>query len=343
MMTKTRRPGFTLVEMNVCIFVVIVGLSGVIAMFPIGAKWMGDALTTDRMTTHALSMEGLVRNEWKIKVVENGGGNEPYWNALDDPGTHPLPSPTGTAVTRIAATSPEPSYPVFLDPMGWQRPGANRDWVGEPAAPTFVPRRSMNLIGANGALALRMWSQADGFAFDEAGYPVGYAAGSPAEMRELRYNALAVLQRPTNRDRYRATLKIVVFTNRRHQFFPAGSEATFTGILFTPNSTQITLPLTADIKQGTWVMDATVDPSAGAGKMRHANFYRVVSATDNGTVVGGVAMYDVELHTPIKRTDGGTAPYGLGTAAAPVVSSVVIMTGAREVFEMPVLTGSINP
>lgn len=323
----TRRPGMTLVEIQVAIFVVAIGLTGVIAMFPYGAKQMGDALTADRTTTHAAAMDGLVRGEWKGKVVERAGDNEPYWNALDDPN----PSATGT-LPKIPPTSTEPSYPVFLDPMGVVgRSSTNKDWVGDmPAAAngntpfTSVPRRNMNLVANSSSptqVALRVWSQADGFGFDEDGRPLA----NPAEMRELRYNALAVIQRPVNRDRYRATLKIVVFGGRRHLFYPTGSEAVFNNVTFTPGSTKLQLPTSADIKKGSWIMDGTV-----AGGIRHANFYRVVSATENTA-----GTYDVELNTPVTRVDGQTAAYTNGT--------VVVLAGVLDVFERPALSGGTNP
>lgn len=349
----TRRPGLTLVEMQVTIFVTMIGLTGVIAMFPVGAKWMGDGLNTDRTTQHALSMDALVRNEWKTRVVEDpnqSGGNEPYWVAMDDPtrtvSPYPAtPHPTNTVVPPVPTNSSEPSYPVFLDPMGWLRTTNNRNWVGDPGVETFVPRRTMNTIGtSNPSLALWMWSEKNGFGYDEDGRPLtNYDAGgnptTSAEMRELRYNALVVLQRPTNRDRNSATLKVVVYNGRRHQFFPTDSEPRYTNVAFVPGSTQLQLPTSADVGKGRWLMDATVGTAnGGVGQIRHANFYRVVSATDNGAVVGGVPMYDIELHTPIVRTDGRNNP---ATDSYP--GTVVVLTGARDVFDCPMLVGGTNP
>ena len=337
----TRRPGMTLVEIQVAIFVVAIGLLGVIAMFPYGAKQMSDALTADRTTTHAAAMDGLVRSEWRTKVVEQNGGNEPYWIALDEPNRELTP---GDGIPKSGVTFPapaptEPSYPVFLDPMGVLRGNkTSQHWVGEPGSLTNVPRRTMNLV-ANSSnptqTALRMWSQADGFGFDEDGRPtVDYDVnGKPttsAAMRELRYNALAVIQRPVNRDRYRATLKIVVFGGRRHLFYPPGVESTF-GVNFTPGSTKLQLPTSADIKKGSWIMDATVgvDTTPGAYNLRHANFYRVVSATENTA-----GVYDIELNTPVTRVDGGTGAYA---------GTVVVPAGVLDVFERPALSGGTNP
>lgn len=313
----TRRPGMTMPEVLVAIFVVAIGLVSVMAMFPFGAKQMSDALISDRSASHALSTDGLVRSYWREKVVENNGNGEPFWDALDNPGG------------GLAAASPmssAASYPVFLDPMGvFRTSSSSAAWVGDAATPTLVPRRSMRLVTESSAparQALRLWSQADGFSWDDDSQPK-----PGVDMRELRYNSLAVIQRPTNRDRYGATLKIVVFINRRHQFYPTGSEVAY-GVTFVPGSTQLTLPATADVRKGSWIMDGTVNPPA-APSIRHANFYRVVSAVENTP-----GTYDVELHTAIKRIDGQTSAYG-GTA--------VVLAGVAEVFERPVLTGNHNP
>ncbi|VTR91124.1 unnamed protein product [Gemmata massiliana] len=337
----TRRPGLTMTEALVAIFITAIGLVGVMSMFPFGAKQMSDALIADRSTSLANSIDGLVRSYWREKVADDTnmlGSGEPFYTAMDSPGTHPA-SPIGTGATlpTISSSSTEPSYPVFLDPMGvLGRTTANNQWVGDittPTSLTYVPRRNMNVVGSP-SQALRLFSQPDGFAWDEESRPkMNYdAKGQPtssSEMRELRYNALAVLQRPVNSARNNATLKIVVFINRRHQFYPQGSEAVFPNatssatISFLPTSTAIRISTAADIRKGSWIMDATID-----GTVRHANFYRVVSATDDGT-----GFYDVELHTPIKRVDGGTNAYN---------ATVVIMPGVADVFDRPALNGNTN-
>ena len=334
----TRRPGFTMPEVLVTMFVVAIGLTSVMATFPYGVKQMADANAIDRYTTHAYSMDALVRTEWKVNAVERSGNNEDYWNALDNPGSHPNATPANTPLPPVAATSTEPSYPVFLDSMGVVGRGtdSNAIWVGDKPSSangntpfTFIPRRNMSQVGSNITLAMWMWSQKDGFGFNEDGSP----STVKAEMREYRYNALAVLQRPVNRDRTSATLKVVVFSGRRPAPFPTGSEVVLTGVSFNVNSSQLSLPvsaLTTELKKGSWIMDGTVQTGTAAGQIRHANFYRIVSVTENTA-----GTYDIELHTPIKRTDGQQGGTYTGT--------VVIPAGVATVFERPALTGSINP
>lgn len=336
----TRRPGMTMPEVLVAIFVVAIGLVSVMAMFPFGAKQMSDALISDRSASHAVATDGLVRSYWREKVAENNGNSEPFWDALDNPDTTGYFHPGTNSTNRLPQSKAnEPSYPVFLDSMGEVGRGStNKYWVGDGTRtpPSFVPRRNMRLVLESpnpASLALRLWSQADGFSWDDDSVPkLG------VDMRELRYNSLAVIQRPTNRDRYGATLKVVVFINRRHQFYPTGSEVAI-GATFVPGSTQLSLPVTpnTDIRKGSWIMDGTVAqaeirPSTNPKTytwVRHANFYRVVSAIEDGA-----GRVDIELHTAIKRIDGQTTAYD-GTA--------VVMAGVAEVFDRPVLTGNHNP
>ena len=270
----------TMTESLVAIFVVAIGLTGVMALFPFAASQMSHALVSDRTTSLATSIDGFVRTQWP-----NAGPGDPYWDALDDPGTHDA---TNLAMPTVPTTSTttESSYPVFLDPMGVYRIDTrSQRWVGDTGN-TYVPRRTMNLVTNQSNppnTAYRLFSQADGFTYSEDGVPEASVA-----MRELRYNALAVIQRPKNGNRNSATLTIVTFDKRRHLFYPTDSEQVFTGVTFTPTRTQLLVPTSADIKKGSWIMDGTVTTTPPY--IRHANFYRCVSVTDNGSVVGGVPM-----------------------------------------------------
>lgn len=357
----TRRPGMTMTEVLVAIFVVAIGLAGVMSMVPFGAKQMSDALVADRATSHATTIDGMVRSYWKEKIVEDLKQDnspaptppeayidrEPFFVALDTPGRS-LPPPGAT----------EASYPVFLDPMGVVGRAGRADqlWVGDGGG-TNVPRRTMNgvqflapyapYLSPNGnpgpppgmnvvntrdsSTALRMWSQADGFSWNEDSVPEKDLTTKTTTQREYRYNALAVIQRPTNSARYTATFKVVVFSNRRHMFYPTnGPEPVFSNVALTPTSTEIKLPATADVQKGGWIMDATV--TSVAPFIRHANFYRVVSAVDNGSVVNGVPHLDIELHTPITRVDGRN------TTGDAYTGTVVVLPGVAGVFERPALT-----
>ena len=277
-------------------------------------------------------------------------------------------------LTAVAANDIGPSYPVAIDPMGFVAPRAvapkAQYWIGgrgngpvnslntgqlNPATGA-VPRRTLTVpsTGANrpampALQAIRSCSMLDGYSFNPSGSPVKATTTDPAPLsglveRELRYNWLWIVQRPVNRVRATANLTVVVFDKRAPQFVPphpeahydASASSTSAVVGFVPGQTVVVVPnadragLPANyparpqIQKGAWVMDATVGPG-----VRHANFYRVVSVTQGNTDT------TLELQTPIKRTDGGTAPYN---------GTLVVLTGVSEVFERPQLTaGEVNP
>ena len=75
----------------------------------------------------------------------------------------------------------------------------------------------------------------------------------------------------------------------------------------------------------TYIQVSVAAPFAAPYGIRHAIFYRVVSVTDNP----GNGTTDLELQTPIRRLDGGTAAYP---------GTLIYMAGVSEVFERPNLT-----
>ncbi|MBN9119871.1 MAG: hypothetical protein J0I06_12040, partial [Planctomycetes bacterium] len=168
----------------------------------------------------------------------------------------------------------------------------------------------------------------DGLTFGENGDVS--AATSAAEMRELRYNWLWVLQRPNNSDRYTVRMRVVVFDRRVHLYAPPGSEAVVTTAAgFSPGNTAITnVPTTAEVRKGTWVMDA----GNQGGGLRHAEFYRVVSVTEVPS--GTNTTYTLEVHKPIVRADGQAGAY---------TGTLVVMPAVAEVFDRPMLTGGNGP
>jgi hypothetical protein len=270
-----------------------------------------------------------------VVQTANQGINEPFVQAFTDPngllppGTVPLPIPT----RPTPAIGSGPSYPVFVDPMGfvapWQASAFNRDWVaypGIPAPPPYIPRRSLNvftLAGFTGGAVQnpqRTCSLMDGYGYADNG--VANAPSGTIE-RELRYNWLWVLQRPDNNVPNIATMTVVVFDKRAYLFAPANAEASYAStaaspIVMTPFLTGVQVPYACGVpavQKGGWIMDGTPG-------LNHAIFYRVVSVTDN-PVLGTT---DLELQSPIRRLDGGSGPYA---------GTLIYLAGVSEVFERP--------
>lgn len=312
------RKGLTLVEVLTAIFIMGLGVISILTLFPLGAMRMGQAFRDERSALAAYNADQFFRSYWKTYVVE-ATNPDPFFSALDQPAPGMPP-----------CLPHEASYPVVVDPMGYlARAGQpNQNWLGDTPTPTRIPRHNLQapIVGNNPLAALALCSLRDGVVADDN--------GNPLPDRELRYNFLWVVQRPTNANRYYANLTVVVFDRRAHMYAPPGSEQVFHGITFAPGQTRLVLPVPrnqVEIRSGDWIMDATVyDPTSGItlGRpgMRHAHFYRVSAITET---VGGTQL---EVQPPLRTpADGNPASY-LGT--------LVLLRGVSGVFIRSPLTGN---
>src|SRR5262249_48335565 len=146
-----------------------IGLTSVIALFPMAAITLGQALRDDRTATSAGTADGFIRDVHQRYVVEPGatGTQEPYFWAMDG---MPVPG-TGTplnGLTQILTTDTGPSYPVFIDPMGYFARGTTSQGAVGDSGQTKIPRVTLQLANQAG-LALRLCSQLDGLSYDDDG------------------------------------------------------------------------------------------------------------------------------------------------------------------------------
>jgi hypothetical protein len=150
--TPTRRPGLTLTEALVAMFVAAIGLIALMTLFPLGALQMAQAIKDERCQQTALQADGLMRAYWRSEVVDKRGGGQPGFDincpdpfilAFDNPNYNvltrmtpgPMSVPEYTNIypgiyQRHSATYPDrgsvplpigsPSLPVVIDPLGWQ-------------------------------------------------------------------------------------------------------------------------------------------------------------------------------------------------------------------------------
>ena len=266
-------------EVLVALFLMAIGVIGVLTMFPVGAVQMGLALKDQRCAEAATQADAYMRWYWKHEIVEKQGGGEALWTALGGA----LP-PTD-----------QPSPPVFVDPMGM----AARAWGPSTIAGTGIQRKNLNQITSD-PQALRACTLLDGFTYDSTGMP----SGSTLE-RENRYNWLWVIQRPVNKQKYNANMTIVVFDKRAHMYIPPNAEHAITGSIFSTGSTAVSLGSAyGPIQKGQWLMDAST------ATVQLADFYRVSS------VSGTQVELNLPVRTPLgggSRT-GGNAVYLDGAA-----------------------------
>lgn len=330
--SPTSRPGLSLTEVLVALFVMALGIISLMTLFPLGAVQMGQALRDDRSGQTASQADGITRIWWQTQVVE-GAGTEQAWLALDNPGA-PLPIKVPIAP---AIYDNNPSYPVFVDPIGWQARGPSlvrQNWVGETAG--NVPRRSMNSLGTNLASTIRACSMMDDITFKQDGTPDTLSGSTAGVVREGAFNWCAVIQRPNNANRYVADFKVLVFHTKGIYggHIPgiaplpplpplAGTETVYAPASAIGGSTQVILPVAIanlPVRTGSWIMDGSnvLDPT---NTITHkvANFYRIQSITEL-TPISTI----LELDTPLKST----------------ATQIYIIRGLADVFDRPQLTNS---
>jgi hypothetical protein len=93
----TRRPGLSLVEVLVALFIMGLGTIAILTLFPLGALQMGQALKDDRTAQAAGQADSYMRWYWRHYVIEDTpyspnpaiknppGVVEPFMRAMEDP------------------------------------------------------------------------------------------------------------------------------------------------------------------------------------------------------------------------------------------------------------------
>jgi prepilin-type N-terminal cleavage/methylation domain-containing protein len=343
------RRGVTLTEVLIAMFVMALGLMGIMALFPLGAAQTANAVKDERCLQTAQIVEGHARILWRavypLPAMTDFGGafqSEPALQAFDNPDAQYASAPTlqpNSAV--IQPTSTEASFPIYFDPIGWSyQPGASSYWVGGigPApgqdAGGILPRRTIAAINnlnankaAQTAATIRMFGLMDDFTTFS---PQGTA--TPVN-RGGRYSAAYLVQRAYNNLNTQANLTVVVYQNRPVADTFSAETVLAVNLQVAPGSTAVTFPKAGipSLRKGTWLLLAgRIDGMASPGhpSYAYANFYRIISVQD----VGG--NYQVEVSPALKDC----RPPQLYYNAATYPVSIIAMDNVAEVFERPVLT-----
>jgi prepilin-type N-terminal cleavage/methylation domain-containing protein len=323
-----RRPGVTLIEVLVAIFIMAIGMLALLALFPLGAISMAQALKDDRCSSLAGNAEAVaVAQDIRRDVAVTGG----TWGA---PGPTQLtfnnafvnPWNVQTANLTQVPGYAGPSFGVIVDPhMYPQDPlHAVGPFAGPPAtsATTGLPRCSLvlsanygpaNLPAHPGTLSTyecaRWCSMLDGVTFvrgDNAG-----ANGVPdvtqgSVVRDGRYTVAWLLRRPQASSDSVTQMSVIIYSNRPTSAgtgvtgevtcSAAGVVGTTTVVLTYPGNRPA-------LRNGGWVLDTTpVQVGAipnPAGPPIPINVvlgtpYRVVNVTDSGA-----NQLTLELQTPL--------------------------------------------
>ncbi len=302
-----RRTGVTLMEVLVAIFVAAIGLLALLALFPLGALSMSQAIRDGR-TSACASTAYATAETWQVR-------NDPVV-VFDQT---KLPLQVDVFINGAGAVLPPvlglpydgPSYPVYVDPIGISaNAGATLpSLAGLPG----IPRQNTSITG-NSTLARRWFTLLDDITFGDNALP---SLNGLQVQRDLRYSWAYMLRRP----RYQVTsvvdLTVVVYSGRPLQL--GVGETAYTGVTFDPTLNYVTVtPAPGQdrpaVRNGSWILDATMVDATGTIPDPHGFFYRVVNVTENPG-----PTFTLELQTNPKK--------------ATTVGQVVVLDNVVEVFE----------
>jgi type II secretory pathway pseudopilin PulG len=266
MIRKHGRPGITLTEVLVAMFVMALGLLALLTLFPLGAFQMAQAIKDDRTSQAAMQADGYLRDYWRNNVVDPASAtSDPILPAAFDRPNAKIGSTTNDALyhptynldfnprpalTPLVGTAGQPSYPVLVDPQGYtarSSSNAERFWV----AGSLIPRRNLGIrlppsdpnytavqpLGFRGLDTARgepfqVCTLTDDMTFAASGTtPRDPTSGLPVVSRQGRYTWAAVVQRPQNEHASVATLHILVFDGRPPGLAVSGDEVAVTASL----------------------------------------------------------------------------------------------------------------
>lgn len=346
----TRRPGLTLTEVLVAMFIMALGMISLLTLFPLGAIQIGLALRDDRLKQTAVQADTFMRAHWRAKVVEP----PTYTVILPQPPQPPddfiwgFDSPTQLTNPGLIVRVPDPSYAVLVDPIGfYSRTGPDQTVVAASTGGANMGRRNMVLAWTYDPMtltytstpfgqldALRNCTLLDDITFAPNGVP---EQTSSLITRQGRYNWAAIVQKPHNNEP-NVSLTILCFSERPPLLNVADAERAITvpqtdvavdqpyidnidPVLIEPTPSGLP-PL---IRKGGWIMDGTVDPMTLPTPPRpHAiRFYRIIGISDNGA---GRLRLDIDppYAGPLPTTAGASLTFYL-------------FSGLTEVFQRPQL------
>jgi Tfp pilus assembly protein PilV len=356
MTRTTSRRAVTLVEVLIAIFLMGIGLMAILSLFPLGSVQMAQAIQDQRAAEAATTAAAFARVMWKqacaadpndaqmkflnVDGVPQPAPQQPFVLAMDDPNAN-MPSSVKissmqpiqrtASVAKNGTVAPAgPSYPVIVDPIGWQA-NVNQSaqaWVGyTPTAPQTwcIPRRplfvqqpgpnsttwvSMNSMGT--LPMFKAFSLMDDMTFDFNGTPKNSVASPtvPVE-RQGRYSWAFMFRRANNADRTAVDITTILYSGRSIDV--ASLETAYAGTITFPTVAPGVAPMTKSLtlayssqkpalRRGGWILDATLADANGLPDPQGI-FYRVVNVDDStpGALV-------VELQTPIVGRSTSTLP-----------------------------------
>ena len=304
------RPGITLVEVLVSIFIMGIGMIALLTLFPLGAINVAQALRDDRAALAAANADGFatardLRHDAAIAdgFVQELAGLDPAYLAVG------------------------PSSPLFVDPFRTQLGDTRLGAAGTPnttgirrVSPAYVNDTPVPDDGSTPTTrATYFFSLLDDLNFDPDGTATRDA--SNAVQRGGRYTWAYLLRRARAGSDALVEMSVVVYANR-----PAsvGADETTYAAIGTVGQSTLTIDYGGQnlgkprLRPGGWILDTTRDPT---GVVR-GYFYRVVAVQEDA----GSSLV-LELAQPVR------AGLNVDSATAPGTFAVVAMENVIEVFD----------
>lgn len=301
------RPGTTLVEVLVTIFVMGIGLLALLTLFPLGALSMAQAIQDD-LATHAQAnatalAEALdLRNDANITAV--------FTNATDPNGLVPQDQNGNNVGALTSYTGYDgPSFLVYVDGYGSLAitPKAQY-WVGDALSPRTVARRSPSYVTLANLPSL--FNLLDDIKFADSGVADTAPSGGAEFEREGAFSWAYLLRRPRLSVASAVDMSVVVYNHRplRRSNNLDPSESGYTGTFSLANNT-VTLTWNTgtqsapQIRPGGWILDGTIEIRGPAGSQYpwpHGFFYRVTDVGDV-TLAGANGSLQLSVGTPFRE------------------------------------------
>jgi hypothetical protein len=368
------RPGLSLAEVLISILVLSLGLMGVLALYPLGAKQMADAIKDERCAQLADIEEGMFRIYWRSAYLNPDGSlktntqlinGDPTQNYTGFPELGYLDNPfNGKIIPAVAGkksppaklsnldyptTSPERSSPLYLDPIGYySSQGKHKTWVG--GIPKVLPRQTLapinhlpnkKLITAS---TIRMFSLLDDMTFNPSG------VANPVE-RGYQYNAAWLIQRLKNNQRQEVNLKVVVYHGRPPADTPPIETLLGTPTVSAGTDQVVVTSAIPSIRKGSWILLANQQTNSktgtGGGTFgttatsldAYADFYRVVAYTQSGSTYSLTVSPRIKtLGVPPAGSSNPNADYTGAASSYHYTPNVFLLDSVAEVFDRGTIT-----
>ena len=335
---------------------------------------MARAITQNRSADHAANSDAVFRYYWKDAWVDrsaNGGVRTSETDAY----TYSLAkwAPAGEEMILlldrnrpivlannpdIPAAASQPSYPVLVDPIGYQTQGsfglANAYNVdGALNLPTRTSLAAAewdkNVNGQTYRTRVRLTTLLDDMSWDVDGEP---SAATGQLDRGDRFTCSWLIQRPKNNVPHEVHLFVLVFAGRSPTDTPSAEQhfnnAYATGYYgnVEPKPNTITVPLGVNptmpnVRRGGWVAFSVPITPAGGVRYPAFDFYRVAGVTDDIANSGTIAL---EFEQPLRSYDtntmlgDGATTSAYAAANGQVYGTVVFFDNLTEVFDRGIVS-----